>query len=235
MAFSDCLQALRSLETLLIRKGLKNAWSLKSFRAVAKHQSLKQAELRAIPTSWLRGIENNSERGIFRNIEGFTAGLSEDGLRLILPYLAKTTSLTIYLTEPSSQALRICAAAPSLLHIKLGFDARCIVRARDLILFAEAHNALFALELGSEDEDDLPSADDITDATMDQVARLLPNLEILKFYVAGTAFTESSLLSLGTFCKWLVSCSVYGHICFEELVRRAPNNLYPTLGYLQVL
>lgn len=170
-----------------------------------------------------------------RNVEDFTAGLSEDGLKLLLPCLTKLTSLTINLTEPSSQALRICAATPSLRSFKLDFDARTIVRAKDLILFAETHISLESLELGSYEEDNLSAADgDITDATMDQVARLLPNLESLECYMAGTSVTEASLLSLCTFCKRFDSCSMYGSFFFEELVRSATSNLWPALRSLRL-
>ena len=73
----------------------------------------------------------------------------------------------------------------------------------------------------------------ITDATMDQVARLLPSLVTLNFYVTGTSITEASLLSLGTFCKRLGSCCMVGRFFFQELVCSARDNLFPALAYLR--
>jgi len=231
VAFSDCLQALQSLEKLTLRRGMAIAWTLTSFLAVAKHPSLKSLVLPATPSSWLRGLENNLERRFFRNVEDFTAGLSEDGLKSLLPCLTETKSLEIYLTEPSSQALKVCSV-PNLRSLILRFKARSVVRARDLILFAETCISLKSLEVSSFYVNDILSADRITDATMDQVARLLPNLESLQFDVADTSLTEASLLSLGSFCKRLKTCRLHGCFFFQELVRSAPVDLFPALHSL---
>ena len=140
-AFSDYRQALKSLEVLSVQNGWTSAWSIKSFLAVAGYESLQSVALPAVPFSWLQNLGSNLERGFFLKIEDFTAGLSEDGLKLLLPYLAKTACLTVNLTEPSSQVLRICATASSLRYLDLEFDFSHVVRASDLILFVKNHVA----------------------------------------------------------------------------------------------
>lgn len=228
-AFIDCLQALHSLEKLSLRQGLGYAWSLQSFLAIATKESLKILTLSTIPTFSPTDLQNRLEPGSFINIKELTAGLSEDTLKLLLPYLAKMARLAVHLTVPSSRVLRITTASPSLRFLKLEFQPGSVIRAGDLILFAKAHSALESLELGPDDEDIMPSAEDFTDSTIDQIARLLPNLTILEFRVADTFLTEFSLLSLGTFCKRLVSCDIYGSFFFEDVVRSAQPNLFPAL------
>ena len=194
-----------------------------------KKVSLKILTLSNISTFWLRDLENRLEPGSLTNIEEFAAGLSDDTLKLLLPYLAKTTRLALHLTMPSNRALRIATAGPGLRFLKLEFQPGSVIRASDLVLFAKAHGTLESLELGPDNEDVMPSGEDFADLTMDQVARLLPNLETLEFYVIDTSVTELSLLSLGTFCKRLDSCNIYGNFFFEEVVRSAQPSLFPAL------
>ena len=233
-AFIDCLQALKSLEMLSLRHGLDNAWSLNSFLSVAKHESLKKLTLPLIPLHWLQVHDNVGERESFTHVQDFDASLSENGLELLLPRLAKIITLEIYLVGPSSRALRVAATAPTLRSFKLTFSSSSVIRESDLILFAETHNALENLELGSEDQDIL-SADGITDATIDQMARLLPKLETLEIYVTDATLTEVSLLSLGTFCKRLEACNLYGDFFFEALVSNCQPNLFPALRNLWLI
>ena len=234
-AFLDCLQALKSLELLSLCHGLGNAWSLNSFLGVAKHRSLKRLALPVIPLPWLRELDNNGEGRSFTHVEDFDAHLSENGLELVVPHLANTTKLEIYIIGPSSQALRIAATAPALRSLKLTFGANSVIHERDLILFAETHSALESLDLGSEDQENIPSADDITDTTIDQVARLLPKLETLQICLADATLTEASLLSLGTFCKYLETCDISGDFFFEGLVRNCQPNLFPALRTLWLI
>lgn len=235
VAFLDCLEALNSLEILSLRYGLDSAWSLASFLGIAKHRSLKELKLPVIPLPWLRELDNDRDGGFFTNVEEFNACLSDHGLELVLPHLAKITKLETNIIGPSTHALRIAATAPALRSLTLAFDANSVIHERDLILFAETHSALESLDLGSEDLDDIPSADDITDTTIDQVARLLPKLKFLEIYLADTALTETSLLSLGTFCKCLDTCSISGDFFFEGLVRNCQHNLFPALGSLRLM
>lgn len=234
---TEFLKNMRQLSLLDIRLGFEGVWSFEALTVLAQYPSLTTLEIPEIPDNWILDLVGNSTMQLFPKLNRLGTGLSEFGLEMLLPHLKEIFGLEIALSGQSTKALRLVADVPGIRFLSFSLNPRSDVRGEDLIRFAKNSPGLEQLELpaappwGTEPPV-LPSAHGITDATINEVARLLPELDTLRLDLENCPLTEASLLSLGTRCKKLTHCYISADISFEDLRREAPPGLFPELTFL---
>ncbi|MCJ1391803.1 hypothetical protein MMC18_004670 [Xylographa bjoerkii] len=236
--FARFLNDMRQLSTLSIRRGFDHVMTSEAFGYLVQYQYLTHLDLPNIPEQWIRDLDTSvfPREGPLPNVTTFSAGLSDGGLELLLPYLRNVTNLQIRASGQFINAFSIVASAQltALEHLSLDVIPDTIVRGADLILLARTAKRLEYLYIpGDPDEiNNLPSATSVTDAVMDELASHFLNLESLCLKMEGASLTEASLISLGENCKHLKSCYISADVFFEELVRKGRPNLFPVLDEL---
>jgi hypothetical protein len=239
--FAQFLHEMKHLSTLIIRQGFGNLMSSKAFGYLVQHQNLTLLDLPNIPEQWIRDLEPSvfPPGVLLSKITFFSAGLSDGGLELLLPYLLNVEVLQI---RPSGQfidAFSMVANAQltALKHLSLDVVSTTIVRGEDLIRLAETSRKLEYLDIPEDRDgvDRLASATRVTDAVIEDLASHLPNLKELCLKMEGGSLTEASLISLGERCKHLMSCCISADIFFEELVRKGRPGLFPALQELFII
>ena len=239
--FGQFLHDMKSLSTLSIRQGFDDVMSPEALRSLVQHQHLSHLDLPNIPEQWIRDLDLSvfPYGVLLPHITTFSAGLSDKGLELLLPYLRNVTNLEI---RPSGQfinAFSIIANAQltALEHLSLDVVPNTIVRGEDLVLLAKTARGLEYLFLPVQRNaiDVLPSAIRVTDAVMEDLASHLPNLKELCLKIEEASLTEASLISLGKHCKHLDCCYILADIFFEEVVRKGRPFLFPALEELWII
>lgn len=236
---TEFLRNMRQLSLLDIRLGFEGVWSFEALTVLAQYPSLTTLEIPDIPDNWILDLVGNSTMQLFPKLNRLGTGLSESGLEMLLPHLKEIFGLEIALSGQSTNALRLVADVPGIRFLSFSLNPRSVVRGEDLIRLAKNTPGLEQLELPAAPPWDteppaLPSALGITDETIQEVARLLPELETLRLGLENCTLTEASLLSLGTHCKKLTHCYISADISFEELRREAPPGLFPELTLLEL-
>ena len=238
--FAQFLDGMRQLSTLSIRQGFDSLMTSEAFGHLVQYQYLVHLDLPDVSEQWIRDLDPSvfPREGPLPKITTFSAALSDGGLELMLPYLRNVKNLDLRPYGQFINAFGIIASAQltNLENFSLGVLSRTIMRGADLIAFARTAKNLEYLWI-PEDPDSLdrfPSAIDVTDAVIEELARHLPNLEELCIKMDGAPLTEASLISLGEYCKHLKTCYILADVFFEELVRKAGPNWFPALEELYI-
>ncbi|MCJ1248458.1 hypothetical protein MMC30_005676, partial [Trapelia coarctata] len=234
----EFVESMRQLSILDIRHGFNRLWSIKVFSVIAQHPSLLGVFVPDIPDDWVRKLVGGPSTQLFPELPVLNTGLSEFGLELLLPHLEKIQGLKIDLSGQSSDALKIVADIPHMRFLSFQFGPRSVVRGEDLIRVAKSTPGLAGLDLPVQPPLDItpvqPSAQGVNNATIDEVARLLPKLEMLRLDLSDCSLTEVSLLSLGTHCKELTNYYLSADVSFEQFLQKATPGLFPALEFLEI-
>ncbi|MCJ1431510.1 hypothetical protein MMC27_000863 [Xylographa pallens] len=229
------LEATRCLTkiTLQNRQRRTEIWSSEVFLALAQNQHIRSFTVPNILAEWTLNLQGFPPGTYFRKINRITTSIDESALAMLAPHISDVVKLDLKVYGPSLRLIATVASLPALVFLRLSFDG-CngtgAVRGEDLMLLAKNCPGLFILHIIG---NGLLTSVDINDATMDGMARGLPNLIDLKLHLLGGSLTENALLSLGHRCPGLKSCSITARVNYEDLFNIDQENLFPALRILQ--
>ena len=229
---------MRSLSVLRMRYGCTNLWSAEMLGGLAVHRSLSNLEIPNTPDDWLRILTTTTKDLLFFNIHTLVVGVSDNGLEILTPHIKKVSKLELFLQGPSTNALATITGVPHLTFLQLHFSPGSVIRGTDLISLAKNCKCLKYIRVACSDFPQmvvLPTAKEISDTTIDHLAKLLPDLREFHLATSDTILTSAALISLGSHCKNLWRVSLSADVFIEDVVRKTHPNFFPTLAELNVL
>ena len=184
--FAHFLRAMKSLTSLELHDGFDDLMSTKTLLSVAEHQSLKVLELPNVPGHYLRNvnIDRDPDISLFPCLERLSIAVSDEGLQILLPHLKALQELVIRPFGQSKDSFQAIASAQltRLKRLHMRFGPESIVRGSDLLLLVTCARELEELKLPSDQDPEFTGCldtDEITDTTIEQVARQLPKVREL--------------------------------------------------------
>ncbi|MCJ1401836.1 hypothetical protein MMC11_005053 [Xylographa trunciseda] len=227
------IQSMPSLRLFDVRGVVDGIWSFKLLVAMAQQGNLHTLSLPDIPDAWTSDFVRFPHDGLFLKTRNLTTGLSDACLEILVPYLSRIQSLWLNVSGRSLRILTAAARCASLKYLNLHLEADDIVRGRDLLLLTNSCPLLRWLEVSAKGSEPCSHLDvgceNITDATIDHLARSCAELYHLSLCLAGSTLTEQSLLSLSRHCKGLSLLNITADVDLDALLRDDHRNCFPRL------
>ena len=174
---AEFLGAVKYLSAL----SFNNQLSVEILRLLANHKNLKQLAIPYVPSEWIEEVAPAIPalgNKLFPSLEKLHVSIFDEGLELLVPLVQHISQLTLKVRGESTRALRIAAGIPGLVALELEFDSKSAIRASDLLLIAEQCFNITTIQITANNTHHI-SGDNISDATIDCLARRLPRLEEL--------------------------------------------------------
>jgi hypothetical protein len=229
---------IETLQVLHLRELQADSWTAKVFMACARHPNLTYLAISEIQDEWTDRIDREvSDTRAFGQLKHFDAGISDHGLEMLAQYMPKLEGLSLHLHSlPGSYSILASASHfTRLTSLDIMFGSDSCITGSDLLLVTRSCPGLKELNI-SEFEGLPPSGVHITDDTIEEMAKNIPNMIYLCLvFDRSDLITWRSVLSFGVHCKKMQRLELACNVHWEEATTKAPANTFPELWSITFL
>ncbi|KAF2869046.1 hypothetical protein BDV95DRAFT_609293 [Massariosphaeria phaeospora] len=229
------ISALHYIHSFIFQGAFAGILTSKSFQAFAQHPRLKSLALPLIEDDWLHALQELDRTGaVFPELIELRTQISCSGLELLLRYAPKLEILIIYPQVVATHSLLAVASGfVNLVELHVEFSPGSTINGTDLINLTRSCPKLVSLVVGGVG-DSKPSVKNLTDDTIVEMARLLPDLTAFHLICEPRDILSwSALRALGEHCLKLERCCLSGAIDWKIAV--ANDAMFPSLTRLTVM
>ena len=234
----DFIESMPSLKSLDIRYGIGFIWSFKLFITVAQQENLKKLHLPDFLDSWIPHLASFPHGSLFPNIKTLGIGLSDTTFETVRPYLSQIEVLYLHMDGDARCTLINAATCRNLHFFLLTLLSDEVLRETEILSLLDNCPILEILRIRKYDQDSGEAiqitCEDITDATIEHLARSRAAFTDLDLRIADSPLTEKSLLAFGTYCQSLTAIAISADVDLEALLQGDHQSRFPDLKRLNI-
>ena len=228
----DCIYRYPCLTSFTAERSLfDDVNSTSALRALAACYNLEAVHLPPLTVDSIPIIKKLDSRS-FERVWSLTLVAEEQCLEALSEFFNELQVLRLTVLGQSDTALRFCTNFDTITDLSVSFDDNdsAIIEGSDLSFLAERCSELSVLNISNTDLDWCPEAIGITDETIEDVAKAVPELFSISLFIDGMSLTERSLIALGTNCPKISAIDLQPtDICFANLCADVSKIVFPSL------
>lgn len=207
------------LHSLQVGASFKDSLTHEAIKAICEYGNLMLLSVPQIEDDWIFSLPKSTH--LHLSVLGILhTTISDQELQHFAQYAPNLSSIDLNLQDlaPSSHIMASAACFNRLTGLTIKFGQRCSLVSSDLLLLALNCPNLSELLLEYDLVGDFPSASDVDDNVMDEIARKWPGIKELTLVLYLPNVTWQSALSFSRHCKELKKLTLCCKFLWEEVI-----------------